>query len=63
MPRILACLDEVPAVDGSCVEQAWIEVPTSPFPTLTIEDAHDIGMALLMLTASMAALKLIGRAA
>lgn len=64
MPVVLACLDATPPTpEAPCVEQAWIEVPTSPLPTLTTAQASEIGMALLWMAAGMAALKLIGKAA
>lgn len=62
MPRALVCLDEVPAGDGSCTSQAWQEIPTV-LPTLTIEQGHEIGMALLWMVGGLAALKLLRRAA
>lgn len=62
MPRALVCLDEVPATDGTCTLQAWQEIPTA-LPTLSVEDAHAIGMSLLACVAGLVALKLINKAA
>ena len=62
MPRVLVCLDEVPAPDGSCALQAWQEAPTV-LPTLTVEEGHLIGITLLWCVAGLAALKLINKAA
>lgn len=62
MPRVLVCLDEVPAPDGTCALQAWQEAPTA-LPTLDVGTASEIGMALLWCVAGLAALKLINKAA
>ena len=43
MPRVLQCLDPVPASDGSCATQAWVELPTwvDSFPT--VDQANQVG--------------------
>lgn len=55
MPRVLVCLDATPASDGSCVEQAWMQINTIPeFPT--VEQGQTVGFAIfasLVLLASM----------
>ena len=56
MTRVLVCLDPVPASDGSCAESAYIEQP-SVLPPLTIEEANDIGAAMLLALASVMAVK------
>lgn len=64
MTLVLACLDATPPTpEAPCVEQAWIEVPTTPLPTMTPAQASEIGIAFLWLAGGLAALKLIGRAA
>jgi len=55
--RVLACLDPVPAADGSCNQQAWIEQPTL-IPKLTLEQAQRIGDAMLLALIPVVAIKL-----
>lgn len=61
MPRVLVCLDEVPASDGSCVNEAWQEVPASPIPELSVENVQEIAPHLAVLLAVAWCFKQIGR--
>lgn len=45
--RVLACLDPVPAADGSCAQTAYVEQP-SVWPKLTVEEGHQIGQAWML---------------
>ncbi len=45
MPRVLVCLDEVPAQDGSCALQAWVEQSTFADYLPTHEQANSVGIA------------------
>ena len=56
MTRVLVCLHPVPASGGSCAVSAYIEQP-SVLPPLTIEEANDIGAAMLLALASVMAVK------
>lgn len=47
MPRYLICLDEVPAQDGSCASQAWIEQAGIKEYLPTHEQANAVGVAFL----------------
>jgi len=58
MPRILACLDAVPAPDGSCVTAAYVEQP-SPWPALTVEQGQLIGSTWLMALVGVLIVKLL----
>lgn len=46
MPRVLTCLDEVPASDGSCVQQAWTEQVAMP-ALPNVDQASEVGAAML----------------
>lgn len=61
MPRVLTCIDPVPAIDGTCTTSAWLEFPTV-LPTLTIEEGRAIGWALFAMVAGMQAIKLLRKA-
>lgn len=52
MPRVLTCLDQTPAQDGSCALQAWQEAPTL-LPELSPAQVYDIcgHVAALLATA------------
>lgn len=45
MPRVLTCLDQQPAQDGSCAVQAWVEQPSIVAYLPTMEEANTIGFA------------------
>lgn len=55
--RVLACLDPVPAEDGSCAQQAWVE-QTGALPMLSLQDAERIGDAMLLALVPIVAIKL-----
>lgn len=62
MPRVLVCLDEVPAPDGSCAVEAWQEVQPQPLlPDLTRENVEAIAPHLAVLLAVAWCFKQIGR--
>lgn len=61
MPRVLVCVDEVPASNGSCAVQAWQEVP-SLLPPMSLEKAQAISDAALFAWVSIAAVVLIRKA-
>lgn len=61
MPRVLTCIDPVPATDGTCTTTAWLEFPTV-LPNLTVEQGREIGFALFAMVAGMVAMKLITKA-
>lgn len=61
MPRVLVCVDEVPAPDGSCAVQEWQEVP-SMLPPMSLEKAKAISDAALFAWVSIAAVVLIRKA-
>lgn len=62
MPRVLVCLDDVPATDGSCAVEAWQEVPSQPLlPELTKENVQEIAPHLAVLLAVAWCFKQIGR--
>lgn len=56
MPRVLVCVDEVPAGDGACAHQVWMEVNTIP-PLPTVEQATDVGWAIFLGLATLGALR------
>ena len=60
MPRALVCLDEIPAGDGSCANQAWIEIPT--LEPLSLADAQTIGQSALLAWVTIAAVLLVRKA-
>lgn len=45
MARVLTCIDEVPAEDGSCAQSAWLEQPSWVDALPTTEQAHVVGPA------------------
>ena len=61
MPRVLVCMDEVPASDGSCAHEAWVEQPTF-LPPMSLEDAQAISHAALLAWVSVAAVVLLRKA-
>lgn len=44
--RVLACLDAVPAADGTCAQAVFVDQP-SLLPTLTAEQGAELGFQLL----------------
>lgn len=60
MPRVLTCLDEQPAQDGSCAVQAWVEQP-SFVPPMTVDGAQQIAAAAALLFATAWVFRRIGR--
>lgn len=44
-PRVLTCIDAVPASDGSCAQQAWLEQPTWIDYLPTVDQANAVGFA------------------
>lgn len=62
MPRVLVCLDEVPAPDGSCALQAWQDAPTQPLlPELSLANVQAVAPYIAVLLATAWAFKQIGR--
>lgn len=63
MPRVLVCLDEVPAQDGSCAVQAWQEVPAAQplLPELTAAQVQELSGPIAVLFAVAWCWKKIGR--
>ncbi len=61
MARVLTCMDEVPAQDGSCTTQAWVEQPAVVEP-LSLADAQLIGQSALIAWVTVAAVLLIKKA-
>ncbi|MBD9368357.1 hypothetical protein [Xanthomonas sp. XNM01] len=56
MSRVLTCIDPVPAEDGSCVQTAWLELPSWVDVLPTVEQANTVGPAIaggLILLAAM----------
>lgn len=45
MPRVLACLDETPALDGTCANQAWIDQASFKDFLPTHAEANALGVA------------------
>ncbi|WP_036133477.1 hypothetical protein [Aerolutibacter daejeonensis] len=45
--RVLVCLDAVPAADGSCAQQAWVEQPSVADLLPTVAQANEIGWLFL----------------
>jgi hypothetical protein len=54
--RVLACLDPVPAEDGSCAQTAYVEQP-SPWPGMTVEQGEQIGQAWMVAVISVLLIK------
>ena len=44
--RVLACIDPVPAPDGTCAQAAFIEQPSWIDYLPTVEQANEIGVAV-----------------
>ena len=61
MPRVLVCMDEVPAPDGSCAVSAWQEQPATLPPDLTVEQVQAIAPHLAVLLAVAWVWRQIGR--
>ena len=57
MPRVLMCIDPVPAADGSCAQQAWVEQSTFADLLPTVAEANEIGFAFLASLMTLAAVK------
>lgn len=55
--RVLACVDPVPASDGSCVAQAWIEQPSFADVLPSLSEANEVGFAFLSSLVIIAAVK------
>lgn len=56
--RILACMDETPASDGTCAVQAWVEQP-SLLPPMTTDEATEIGTAALVAFVAVMVVKVV----
>lgn len=61
MPRVLVCLDEVPAADGTCATTAWVEQPPV-LPELSAEDVQALAPYIALVLASAWAWKEATRA-
>lgn len=61
MPRVLVCLDEVPAVDGTCAMTAWVEQPPI-LPELSAADVQTLAPYIALVLASAWAWKEVTRA-
>lgn len=61
MPRVLVCMDEVPASDGSCAVEQWQE-QIFVLPPMSLEKAQEISNAALLAWVSVAAVVLIRKA-
>ena len=46
MPRILACVDPVPASDGTCQQTVWIDQGGIADMLPTVEEGNTVGMAI-----------------
>lgn len=56
-PRVLTCIDAVPASDGSCAQQAWIEQPSWVDYLPTVDEANTVGGAMFAACCVMVAFK------
>lgn len=56
-PRVLTCIDAVPASDGSCAQQAWLEQPAWIDYLPTVDQANTVGGAMFAATCIMVAAK------
>ena len=45
MPRVLACIDETPAPDGSCAQTAWVDQASFTDFLPTHQQANAVGVA------------------
>lgn len=43
--RVLTCIDPVPASDGSCAAQAWVEQAGFADLLPSVEEANEVGFA------------------
>lgn len=43
--RVLACIDPVPAPDGSCAAQAWVEQAAIADFLPSVSEANEVGFA------------------
>lgn len=51
MARVLTCVDPVPASDGTCTDQAWLDQP-SFLPTLSAEQGLELSGLLITVMAT-----------
>lgn len=56
-PRVLVCLDAVPAQDGSCALEAWMEQPAWVDYLPTVEQANTVGGAIFAAVCVVVAVK------
>jgi hypothetical protein len=62
MARVLTCMDDPPAQDGTCATSAWVEqVPASDWLDYmpTVQQAQDVGWALFGTLVVLAAMSLL----
>lgn len=55
--RVLACVDPVPAPDGSCAAQAWVEQAGIAEMLPSFSEANEVGFAFLSSLVIIAAVK------
>ena len=53
--RVLACLDPVPAQDGSCAQAAYIDLPSWVDYLPTVDQANEVGMVFFISLMTLAA--------
>lgn len=56
-PRVLTCIDAVPAPDGSCAQQAWLEQPAWVDYLPTVDQANAVGFATFVAVCTVVAFK------
>lgn len=56
MPRVLTCIDAVPASDGSCAQAVYLDQP-SLLPSMTLAQGREIGDAFLLAVLTVVVLK------
>lgn len=61
MPRVLVCLDEVPATDGTCAVTGWVE-QAPLLPELSAQDVYALAPYIALVFASAWAWKEATRA-
>jgi len=59
MPRVLTCIDAVPAADGSFTNTAWLDQPSWVEMLPTVEQANVVGPAIAAGLCLIAVMRLI----
>lgn len=57
--RVLACLDAVPAQDGTCAQTAYVEQSSWVDLMPTVEQANEVGFAMFASVAIVASMSLL----